>query len=150
MTLRARLLRAGAAATLLASCGGAAATPDQLVVSDVWSRAPAPTSPAAAFYLEVVNGGDAPAELVSATSSACAEIQIHRSSSNEAGVVTMGLAAAGERTVAAGQTLVFSPNGMHLMCMGLRAELAAGDTVDLELVFEPDGQVSTSVEIRNP
>jgi copper(I)-binding protein len=52
--------------------------------------------------------------------------------------------------VDAGQTLVFEPNGMHLMLTGLRQPLVEGSTFELQLLFEIAGPRKVQVVVRKP
>ncbi|HSE11381.1 MAG TPA: copper chaperone PCu(A)C, partial [Rudaea sp.] len=50
---------------------------DPIVVSDAWLRPPAPGLQVAAGYFDIVNRGDAPIDLVGASSSLAGAVEIH-------------------------------------------------------------------------
>jgi copper(I)-binding protein len=52
-------------------------------------------------------------------------------------------------SIAAGSHVRFVPGGYHLMLAGLRRPLAIGDTVSLELRFEPGGAVTVRAPVLN-
>ena len=52
--------------------------------------------------------------------------------------------------VPAGATVALQPGGMHLMLMGLKAPLAAGQRVTLTLQFEKAGEVAVQAAVRAP
>ena len=45
-------------------------------------------------------------------------------------------------------SIEFAPNGMHLMLMGLKKPLVAGETFELNLVFELGGARKVKVAVR--
>lgn len=52
----------------------------------------------------------------------------------------------GQLEISAGQTVELAPGGLHLMLMGLKKPLAAGETLTVKLTFEDAKKVkSTSV-----
>jgi copper(I)-binding protein len=48
----------------------------------------------------------------------------------------------------AGKTVQLSPGGYHLMLLGLKAPLKAGDSFPLTLKFEKAGEVTVKVRVE--
>ena len=47
-----------------------------------------------------------------------------------------------------GQSLEMKPGGFHIMVMGLKTALKAGETVRLDLQFEHAGRITVDAEVR--
>ena len=97
-------------------------------------------------YLKLANKG-AVDRLVSASSPAAGTVEIH-SMSMEGDVMKMRQVNAIE--LATGQTVELKPGGYHLMLMGLKAPLKAGDKFPLTLKFEKSGEVVVTVKVEEP
>lgn len=97
-------------------------------------------------YLKLSNQGAAD-RLLSATSPAAASVEMH-SMAMEGDVMKMRQVDAIE--LPAGQTVELKPGGYHLMLMGLKAPLKAGDKLPLTLRFEKAGEVVVTVNVEVP
>ncbi len=141
---------------LLAVCGllaslagpvvaaGMAQTGD-VMVHEAWARASLGNAPNSAAYLTIETGGEEPDRLV-ATSSPLAERAELHTHVMDGGIARMRKVAAIE--VAPGTPTVLEPGGLHIMLLGLRQRLAAGDSVPLTLVFEHAGEVTVEAPVR--
>lgn len=130
------------AAIAITSCSTGAET---VTVEDVWSRPVPPVSPASAVYLEITNGLARQVALTSAGSDSCADLQIHETSFDDAGVMSMEEMEAGV-AVPAGETITLEPGGIHLMCMS--PEVFTG-SFEIELRFEGTDDITTTVTIED-
>ena len=99
-----------------------------------------------AGYLKLSNQGAAD-RLLSATSPAAASVELH-SMSMEGDVMKMRQVDAID--LPAGQTVELKPGGYHLMLMGLKTPLKAGDKLPLTLKFEKAGEVVVTVNVEHP
>ncbi|MGF1660652.1 MAG: copper chaperone PCu(A)C [Rubrimonas sp.] len=87
-----------------------------------------------AGYMTLTNAGHAPVALVGARSTAAPRVEIHETEVDAAGIARM---IAQERVeIGPGETVVFEPQGLHVMFMGLAAPLSEGDRLPAELVFD--------------
>ncbi|MEM9560999.1 MAG: copper chaperone PCu(A)C [Actinomycetota bacterium] len=142
---------ATAVALGVAACGGAGADTaagDELVVSDAWIRPTPPITNVGAFYLTIRNGADVSDRLLAASSPRCAEIELHQTTTVD-GVASMSLAGVEELTVAVGAELVFEPNGLHVMCLGLDEPVVEGEEVPLTVEFETSGSRTVQAAAEN-
>ena len=73
-------------------------------------------------------------------------VEVHETSVDGAGMTDMQPVA--KVVIPAGQSVVFKPGSYHLMLMDLTAELTAGETIELDLVFEHAGKVVVRAAIR--
>ncbi|WP_028057049.1 copper chaperone PCu(A)C [Sphingomonas phyllosphaerae] len=110
-----------------------------VTVSQPWSRATAPRAAVGAGFLTVRNTGSQPDRLLSAASPRAERVEIH-TMTLEDGVMRMRplpdgivLPAGGEATLA--------PGGDHIMLIGLKAPLKAGERVPATLRFARAGLV---------
>lgn len=140
-----RRLFALAAAVALAA-GPAFAASKSIVVSDAWARATPSGAPTAAAYLTITNKGPAPDRLLGGETSAARTLQIHEMSMAN-GVMHMAEVKGGA-AIAPGASLKLQPGGWHLMLIGLKAPLVAGQTVAVTLRFEKAGTVSLVLPVK--
>jgi hypothetical protein len=125
------MLRSATLALALALAACSAPGP-KISAHDAWSRETGAADSAAA-YVVIENKGGAD-ELVGAKSS-IGMAMIHESSM-EGGVMRMRPVAEGQGlSVPSNGKLVLGPGGTHVMIMGLKQPLKAGDHFDLTLLF---------------
>ena len=149
-------------ALILSACSGS--TTDSIQVEDAWVRAAAmpemdvnsnssmPSSGHmgggnSAAYMVLRNSGDQADRLVSATSDVAESVELHISQT-ENDVTTMRPVEYIE--VPPGGETELKPGGLHIMLIGLKHELKAGDKVKLTLAFEKAGTISVEAEVRAP
>lgn len=113
--------------------------------SGQWMKAPVTGIEIAAGYLMLTNGGSGDDRLKSATSPAAKAVELH-DMSMEGGVMRMRRMEQGA-PVPAGGTLTFGPHGMHLMFIGVKPGLKAGDTVPVTLAFEKAGEMTVDFPV---
>ncbi len=86
--------------------------------------------------------------LVSVSSPNAGMVQIHESRI-ESGMMMMGELREG-LPLPAGQTVALAPGGNHLMLMGVKEPLVAGDTVALTLTFATSAPVEVTATVGQP
>ncbi|MFQ3661128.1 MAG: copper chaperone PCu(A)C [Chloroflexaceae bacterium] len=167
------LMLAGLA--LLAGCGASA---PQISVNEPWVRAAAMTGMGAqggmgghgggmagtpamgqgtdtmppggtsAAYMVLVNRGGTGDRLISASTDVAAVVELHETKMVD-NVMQMAPVAGGIPVPANGQ-VELKPGGLHVMLIGLKRDLAAGETVRLTLNFERAGTVTVDAPVRMP
>ncbi|ODA90638.1 hypothetical protein ATY41_09450 [Leifsonia xyli subsp. xyli] len=156
MTKTTRLLRATTVAAILLGLTGCAVhlpasaqTPgkqaDGVQVSKAWVKA-AGSGMTAAFG-DVKNTGSGTAIVVGATSSAASSLQLHETVTKN-GAETMQEAKSGFR-IPAGSTLHLAPGGSHIMLMGLKAPLEAGQKISVTLRFSDGSTSPVAVPVKD-
>lgn len=130
------------AALLLASCGRSSGTPD-VQISNAWARETVAGQHGTAAYMEIANRGSGDDRLVRVDAVRPVVAMLH-STTNAGGISRMR--SVRDLPVPAGDTLVLSPGGTHLMITGLRSPLRPGDTLPVRLHFEKSG--SRAVDVR--
>jgi periplasmic copper chaperone A len=118
-----------------------------LKISHPWARMTVPGAKVGAGYLKVANTGAAPDRLVSVETPAADRVEIHESL-EENGVARMRPLKDGV-ALAAGADAELKPGGMHLMLMGLKQQLVAGQKVPATLVFEQAGRLDVELSVED-
>lgn len=133
------------AGLLLQIAAASVAADGGLALRDAWIRAAPPSAPVMAGYVTIENRTDERKALVRATSSAFADITIHRTEEVH-GVARMTHRPTVE--IAPHGELVFKPGGYHLMLAQARRPLRAGDEVPIELAFADGTRASAMFMVR--
>ena len=131
---------------LLAGCGGGRS--GLIEVTDAWGPPTPPNAQAAALYVTIANGTDIDAQLVSATSERCGTIELHATSIDDERIMRMRLAEPDLLSISAGDSLTMEPGGLHIMCIGPTAPLAAGEQIAVELLLESATTLQVEVPIE--
>ena len=132
------------AAALLAAGAAGAAT---IEVKDAWIRTPPPGAPTAAGYATIVNHGISSDRLTGASTRAAASAQLHQMSM-VGGIMRMRPITGGA-PLGASASLKLSPNGDHLMLIGLKSPLKAGAHVKITLQFQRAGAVAADFVVSD-
>lgn len=133
---------AAALALLVAPVLAASSTVE---VSQAWSR-PAPQGGNGAGYAVITNHGTVADTLVAASSPVAARIEIHESM--VMGGQAMMHPRPGGLPVPAGATVALKPGGWHMMLMGLKQPLKAGDHYPATLTFKKAGKVTVQFSVQ--
>ena len=134
------------ATALLFSCSlHAADGATTMFISDAWMRASLGEVRATAAYLKIENRGAKPDRLMSISTPVAATAQVHDSAMRDG---MMRMTPAEPLIIKPGQSVQLSPGGLHVMVMGLKAPLRAGQSAPMILHFEQAGPVEVQAEIR--
>ena len=124
-----------------------AQTNPPIVISHAWARATPASAANGAVYLTITNHGTADDRLTGASTAVASKAQMHVTL-NENGVMKMRPLA--DVPIKAGGSAQFKPDGMHIMLLGLKHPLKAGDTFPLTLTFDKAGAVEIMVKVQKP
>jgi periplasmic copper chaperone A len=116
-----------------------------LKISKVFAKAMLPGQPAGAGYLVIENTGSEADRLVSATSDASPDVEIHEMKM-EGDVMKMRELPLGLE-IPAGEIVELKPGGFHLMFTKVPAPFKEGDKLKVELNFEKAGQVDIELPV---
>lgn len=119
-----------------------------LTIDQPWARASIGDTKNTAAYMKLTNRGDAPDKLTAAKTDVAGHTMLHESRM-EGGVMKMVHLPNGIEVPAHGSAEL-KPLGMHVMIMGLKQPLKAGDTFPMTLVFEKQGEVPITVKVGQP
>lgn len=137
------LLAAGAMLSLPPAASAAAPA---VSVSHPWMRFIIPARPAAGYFT-LDNKGNAPEQLVGASSPACGMLMLHQSQEVN-GVEQMRPVKS--VIVPAHGSIQFTPGHYHLMCMKPTALMSKGHTVPVTLKFAGGKSLTTEFPVRGP
>lgn len=129
------------AAALLATPALAA----DLTVQNAWSR-PAQAGMNGVGFMTIVNGGKAPVKLMSIKTALAGKAELHQSSMAN-GVMTMRRMDKGV-TIAPGGKLELASGGYHLMLLGLKQPLKAGQKASVTLVFDKGRKIAVELAVQ--
>jgi copper(I)-binding protein len=114
----------------------------QVKVDDPWVRATVAPQKATGAFMQLTSVK--PAKVVAASSPAAAVVEIHEMKMDDG---VMKMRAVDALPLPAGQAVALKPGSYHVMLMGLKGQIKAGDTVPLTLTVEAEGQ-RTAVEVK--
>ena len=116
-----------------------------LQIRHPWARATPPGTSVGVGYLEIRNNGAQPDRLLSATSPAARQVEMHIT--EHAGeVARMRQLRAFE--VPARERLSLEPSGAHLMLIDVVQPLKKGDRFPMKLRFERAGEIEVEFEVQ--
>ena len=116
-----------------------------LDISNPWSRATPKGSNVAAGYMKIKNSGSTPDRLISGSSDVASKFEVHEMRM-ENGVAKMRPVTGGLE-IKPGETVELEPGSFHIMFVGLKKPLSAGDHFKATLVFEKAGTVSVDYDV---
>ena len=115
-------------------------------IQSPWARALPPTSPNGAVYLTLTNHGAHSDKLLSASADVAERVEVH-SHILEAGMMKMRRVES--VILPPHEDVLFAPGGQHIMLMGLKLPLAAGDRFPLLLEFDQTDQALVEVVVQS-
>jgi copper(I)-binding protein len=158
----AALVVAGLAAGCSSGGGSAAVS-----VTEPWARASSAMAAAGAAYMNIENTGSETDALLGAASPVAETVEVHETVAMEEPAATdamggmetpaatdgmgggmMGMQPIARLEIPAGGSVALEPGGYHIMLIGLKQELKAGETIEITLTFEKAGEVKVTAEVR--
>ena len=115
----------------------------QVKVDDPWVRATVAPQKATGAFMQLT--AEKAAKVVAASSPVAEVVEIHEMKM-DGGVMKMR--AVDALALPAGQPVALKPGSYHVMLMGLKAPIKAGDSVPLTLTVEGEDKRRTTVEIK--
>lgn len=115
-----------------------------ITIGHPFARATVPGQPTGGGYLKLVNGG-ADDRLLSAQADVSKAVELHVMKMD--GDV-MRMRQVDDIALPAGQTVALEPGATHIMFVGLKAPLKAGDKFPMQLTFEKAGEVTVTVNVE--
>jgi copper(I)-binding protein len=146
VVFKALFIATGVALTSVAFAQGVSKKVDTnaIRIENAYAFATAPGQPAAAGFFKIENKG-ATDQLISASSSAAGEVQLHEMAMD--GNV-MKMRQLKDISVPASGSVELKPGGLHLMFMNLKAPFVAGQTVPVKLKFAKAGELEVNMPVN--
>lgn len=113
-------------------------------IASAWSRAMPPTAPNGAAYFELTNQAEEPERILGAVTDIAETVELHNHVHAD-GLMRMERVDVVE--VAAQGSVQFKPGSYHVMLLGLKQPLVAGERFSLTVELEKAGAITTDVEI---
>lgn len=137
-----------ASALFAASVGAHEYKAGDISVDHPYARATVPGQTSGGAYLTLENRGSNADALVAAQSPAAQSVEIHTMAMTDNNVMRMR--EVGSIDLQPKQKVVMQPgDGYHLMLIGLKAPLKAGDKLPLILTFRKAGKVETTINVED-
>lgn len=115
-------------------------------IGDPFARATVPGQASAGAYLSLENKGKVDDELIGAKSTIASSVELHKMKMKD-NVMTMRQV--NDIDIDAGQKITMQPgSGYHIMLIGLKQQLKAGDKFPLTLHFEKAGEIDVVVNVE--
>ncbi|MGQ3053494.1 MAG: copper chaperone PCu(A)C [Roseateles sp.] len=131
------------ASALFAAPFTAQAQSPSVKVDDPWVRATVAPQKATGAFMQLTAARAV--KLVAASSPVAAMVEIHEMKMDDG---VMKMRAVDALPLPAGQAVALKPGGYHVMLMGLKSQIKAGETVPLTLTVEGEDKQRTAVEIK--
>jgi periplasmic copper chaperone A len=132
-------------AVLLAAIVASGLAHAEVTVKEPWVRATIAQQKATGAFMTLTSSGDA--KLISVSSPVAGVVEVHEMAM-EGDVMRMR--AVSDLSLPAGKAVDLKPGGYHVMLMGLKQPLKAGDTVPVTLVVEGKDQKRETIEVQAP
>src|SRR5699024_4731518 len=97
----------------------------------------------------LTNTTDSELTLVAVTTSASTDVELHQTSSDGAGGMSMEEKEGGFSLPADGGELLLEPGGDHIMLMSLTGPLLPGDEIDLVLVLDDGTEQTITATVKD-
>ncbi|MCI4678736.1 copper chaperone PCu(A)C [Rhodoblastus acidophilus] len=143
-----KVLQKCAVAALLATAAAAPAFAQggAVTIAQPWSRATPGGATTGAVYMTIENKSAAEDRLTGASSDVAAKTEIHEMKMVNGVMEMRGIS--GGLAVPAHGSVAFKPGGYHVMLIGLKKPLKAGETVPLTLDFAKAGKIEISARVQ--
>ena len=118
----------------------------KISVEQAWARATPAGAMSGAAYMTLANKTNTADRLTGASSDVAAKVQIHEM--KVVGGVMQMREVAGGLAIPAGGSVTLQPGSYHVMLMGLKKPLVAGQSFPLTLTFAKAGNISVTVPVQ--
>jgi len=112
-----------------------------------WAKPSLKGVPNGAAYMTITNRGETDDTLLAAAADVSSAVELHTMSMTD-GVMRMRQLEGGV-PLPAGETVKLEPGGLHVMFIGLKQTLTAGESVPVTLTFEQAGTLEIEVNIED-
>jgi copper(I)-binding protein len=118
-----------------------------LVIQQAWVQEGPPNTRVLAGYMKLQNMSEEPILITAAESEQFAKVEFHRSVHSD-GITLM--VKQQTLTIDPGNSLILKPGSFHLMLMGPKYSLKAGDWVEVSLTLADKTVIPLSMQVQKP
>lgn len=119
----------------------------QVLIKDATLRLLPPLVPNTSAYFTIENSGDEPETVVSVNSDIARNVEIHNHVMTGE---TMRMERLNELTLSPGQSITFSPSGLHLMVFGLKQTLVEDQAIKFNLTTKSGLNIAFDAIVVRP
>jgi copper(I)-binding protein len=145
MIIRIQRLVFASAALLVCANLYAGDAADAVQINDTYARAMPPGQTNSAAFMTLTNDATNDHALVAAECDASAVTELHTHLMEDG---MMKMRRLEKIDLPAGETIRLQPGGLHLMLIGLKGQLSAGEDVAITLVFEDGSRSALTVPVK--
>ena len=146
MTSLKTLVGAATIALLASACAAPTLQTGNVQVDEAWARAPLTADHPVPIYMRIVNNGDQPDQLISASSTAAGDVTLQETYAANV-QAKMGVDAI---EIPAGGEGVLSPNTLQVTLQSPNGLYRQGSTVPVSLTFARAGTISILARVAAP
>jgi copper(I)-binding protein len=143
-SLSSRLLASCVVVAFAGSPLSQACAADGVTVQQAWARASAGSAATGAAYVTLIGAGQAD-DLVGASTPVAATAEVHETT-NDKGIMKMRPVAA--VPIPPHEMVKLLPGGYHIMMLGLKQKLVAGESFPLTLTFSHNAPITVEVKVQ--
>ena len=115
-------------------------------IVDYWVREAPSGRPMSAAYLTICNQTDQPIVMVGANADIADATELHQTTRDRDGIASMS--PLDRLEIAPGGSVSLEPGGAHIMLIGVKEPVLAGNLVDLTVQFEKAPPIAVQAEAR--
>jgi len=115
-----------------------------IVVGDAWAKPTLKGTRTGAVYLTLTNRGSAADHLMAISTPVAERAELHEDVMTKG---VMSMKPVPDLALAPGTSIAIAPGHYHVMLIGVRAPLAAGQSFPLTLTFDKAGPIEASVTV---
>ncbi|WAL69295.1 copper chaperone PCu(A)C [Amycolatopsis cynarae] len=142
-------LLAGVTACGSSDSAAPAAGTSPVAATDAWVKATGTDGTTASMtgaFMNLRNSGGSAVTVISATTDVADKVEIHETVNSPSGMAMQPKQ--GGLPIPAGASVTLKPGGDHIMLMGLKRTLAAGDEVKLTLTFDHGDPLTVTAPVK--
>ena len=117
----------------------------KVAIDNAWAR-PGSQRGKSAAYLRISNGTASTDTLLSFSSDAAKNVELHESIEHDDGTTSMQ--PAGQQVIPSGEKLRLQPGGLHLMLINLKRDIAVGDSLQISMEFARVGTITAIAPVQ--
>lgn len=119
-----------------------------IVIEHPWARPTFSAVVPAAVYFDIVNKGEAPDRLISASTERAKAVELHKTETDEKGVAKMRMLKEGIDAPGVATTSM-ETGAYHIMLIGLDKKLEVGEEFIMSLEFEKAGAFDVVIKVED-
>jgi hypothetical protein len=117
----------------------------KIEINKAWIREVPPVSSLSAVYMIIENSGSEDDRLIEVNTDVADRAELHTTLIDEKDIVSMQKSKFID--IPSGKSVELKPGGSHIMLIGLKNQIKAGDNIELNLKFEKSGVIKVQAQV---